>query len=134
MMVYGADNELKEKFSDFKGEVHVAEDFEALERLSLNAYGMKTGVVFLADEYGCGVDITFNVNPKVVIVCGMTPPSNYQFKQFAGRAQRGSVFPVCTVFTASGKHSAPGIKEKIMAPDQKPLKGMETCISLYRTH
>ena len=112
----------------------MAEDFEGLERLSMNAYAMKSGVVFLADDYGCGVDISFGVNPKVVIVCGMTPPSNYQFKQFAGRAQRGSMFPICTVFSTTGKNSAPTIKERIMAEDQQPLKGMEQCITLYKTH
>ena len=76
----------------------------------------------MGDEYGIGVDISFGTNPKVVIVCERVPPSNYQFKQYAGRAQRGADYPICTVFSITGKFSANTVRDKIMADDQLPLK------------
>ena len=92
---------------------------------------MRETIVFLADEFGCGVDISFGINPKVVILCEEKPPSRYQFMQFAGRAQRGDVWPVCTVFSSTGRDSALALQSEIMRPDKAPLEEMEQCINLY---
>ena len=88
----------------------------------------------MADEYGCGVDFSFKTNPRVVILCGETPISNYQFKQFAGRAQRKDEFPICTVMTTTGEGSADSIRGRIMGVDQQPLKEWEQCMSLFETN
>ena len=89
MMVYGADEELKKKFRKTARPMIQATTVDEVTKLQNNAQGMTKEAVFLADEYGCGLDISFKINPKVVILCGNVPPSQYQFRQFAGRAQRG---------------------------------------------
>ena len=131
MMVFGADEEVQKMFESVKRPTKKGTTEEELERIQRGAQNMTETIVFLADEFGCGVDISFRVNPKVVILCEGKPPSRYQFMQYAGRAQRGDVWPVCTVFSTTGMDSALNLQSEIMREDKAPLKEMEQCIELY---
>ena len=135
MMIYGADSVLQKKIEALQQRpTNKAFTVIEMRKIQRTAQKMKTNVVFLADEFGCGVDISFGVNPKVAILCEEEAPSRYQFLQYAGRAQRGDLYPICTVFSTTGMDSADAVKGEIMAEDKAPLKEMEQCLDLYQQH
>ena len=95
---------------------------EKLDAIQLIAKSIKNDAVFLATRYGCGIDINFRKFPKVSIMCDKVFPKKHEFLQMAGRAQRGSNFPVCTVFSATGAGSEINGSKRIMTDDKEPMK------------
>ena len=69
-MVFGSDEQLQKEFKEISSrQVNVTNTRKEMQALQRNAYGMKDPVVFLANVFGCGVDLSFGKNPKVVILC-----------------------------------------------------------------
>ena len=82
--------------------------------------------------YGCGIDLNFSVNCKVVIIVEDELPKQHEFLQKAGRAQRGKYFPVCTVFSTTGEGSEIGAASRIMKDYKTPMYQAQQCFDFYK--
>ena len=56
---------------------------------------------------------------------GKKLPSNYMFKQMAGRSQRDTDYPTCAIFTANGSGQETFVKAHLATVLDNPLKDYE---------
>ena len=78
----------------------------------------------MADEHALGIDLRFAVQSSTVIVVPKNEklPSRYMYLQMAGRSQRDTDYPLCTLFSANGKGTGISVKTHLDTVDQNPLK------------
>ena len=77
----------------------------ALEEIQRGGQSIKTDICLMHNEHALGIDVRFHVQSSTVIVVSRSEklPSRYMFLQMAGRSQRDTDYPTCTVFSANGK-------------------------------
>ena len=122
IMIFGADSKLRTLLENQgKRKVQDVADRKKLTAIQLIAKNIRNDVVLMHKNYGCGIDLNFSVNCKVVIIVEDELPKQHEFLQKAGRAQRGKYFPVCTVFSTTGEGSEIGAASRIMKDYKTPM-------------
>ena len=89
------------------------------------------GVVLLVPDMGYGTDIRFKSHPRCVVF-SKDPISNYDFLQFAGRAQRANVRTECTLFTLGDPGQGRQRAEQFKVVDQQPFGGGKLNLAALR--
>ena len=99
----------------------------ALDEIQRGGAGIKTDVCLMTDEHALGIDVRFAVQPSTVIVVprGEELPSRYMFLQMAGRSQRDTDYPTCTIFSANGKNTEAFVKNHVKTELAAPLRDVE---------
>ena len=77
----------------------------------------------MADEHALGIDVRFAIQSSTVIVVPRNKdlPTRYMFLQMAGRSQRDTDYPTCTIFTANGKGQETFVTSQLDTVEDNPL-------------
>ena len=113
---------------------HLVTDQKSLKLLQFKQRNVTNDVMCMDMKYGCGVDLRFQSNGKVAIMLETEIISRYGFEQMAGRVHRDKYFPICNVFTTTGKATETGVEKDIMARDDNELKDGVSTLRLVRQH
>ena len=81
----------------------------------------------MADEHALGIDLRFARQSSTVIVVPRNKdlPTRYMFLQMAGRSQRDTDYPTCTVFTGKGKGQETFVTSYLDTVENNPLGDWE---------
>ena len=124
LIVFGAQHlSEKLKLCMIDREIRLIDSLHELDKIQGGGVGIKTDICLMADEHALGIDVRFAVQPSTVIVVPQNEklPSRYMFLQMAGRSQRDTDYPTCTIFSANGKNTEATVKRNVTTILQKPL-------------
>ena len=105
LIIFGGDEDVYEKLKCnlHPRACHMIKDQESLKLLQFKQKNITNDIMCMDMKYGCGVDLRFRNHGKVAIMLETEIISKYSFEQMSGRVHRDKYFPLCTVFTTTGK-------------------------------
>ena len=105
-----------------KVEVISAETAEEVAALKERARSLSRCVILISKMWAHGLDFRFAIQPGCFIYGGAELPSNYEFQQMAGRAQRSNQRSVTTLFMQKNNGAELTLSAKLMKEDTNPFK------------